>query len=250
MRRGDSWRVQKFQDKAGLEEGDGTIRIPIIVKADADGSLSAVRESLIALGVKSKHKVLIDPVSDGIGEITPSDILMAKESQATIFSFGNKRIEQNILNMAESEGVEICSNDIIYSLLDEARDKLGNYLPSIPEERVHGRASVQAIFTIDTPDGKEKVAGLKVTDGYIYHSKAPGESKKLDLKCHFRILRDGKRISPVGETVTASSLRRFKELVESVRLGDECGLALSGFDEFEEGDEIECYSIEMKSVKL
>jgi translation initiation factor IF-2 len=252
MRRFDTWRVQKFHDKAGLEEDDGTIRIPIIVKADADGSLSAVRDSLIALGQKSKHKVVVDPISDGIGEITPSDIQLAKESEATIFSFSKKRTEQGILNMAESEGVKICSNDIIYSLLDEAREQLGTYLPTLPEERIHGRASVQAIFTIDTDQGKEKVAGLKVTDGYIYQSKTPvsRESNKQGLRCHFRILREGKQISPEGETVTASSLRRFKELVESVRLGDECGLALSGFDEFEEGDEVVCYSIEMKPGNL
>jgi len=252
MRRGDTWRVQKVHRQAGLKEADGSTRIPIIVKADADGSLSAVRDSLVNLGEKSEHLVVIDPISEGIGEVTPSDIQMAKESEATIFAFGLKRIDQGILNLAESEGVEICSNDIIYSLLDHAKDALGAYLPLLPEERVHGRAMVQAIFSIDTPDGKEKVAGLKVTDGHIYKSTKPstGDSNSTALKCHFRILRDGKQISPEGESVSASSLRRFKELVDSVRLGDECGLALSFFDDFEEGDEIECYSIEMKKRKL
>jgi small GTP-binding protein len=255
MRRGDTWRVRKVQEKAGLEEADGSIRIPIIVKADADGSLSAVRESLVGLGHKSKHNVVVDPVLEGIGDVTPSDIQMAKESEATIFAFGLKRIDPAILNLAESEGVQICSSDIIYSLLDTAQESLGSYLPPTPKEHIHGRAVVKAIFTIDTEDGKEKIAGMSVLDGHVYKAKAPSPddsegSSSSHLKCHFRVFRDGKRISPEGDTVTASSLRRFKESVDSVRRGDECGLGLIGYDGFQEGDEIECYSIEMKKGKL
>ncbi|OEU08408.1 P-loop containing nucleoside triphosphate hydrolase protein [Fragilariopsis cylindrus CCMP1102] len=236
---------------AALPKADGTVRIPIIVKADADGSLTAVRESLLNIGEDSKHTVVIDPIMEGIGEVTMSDIQMAKQSEATIFAFGSKRTDQTIINLAESEGVSICSNNIIYSLLDEARDVLGAYLPLIPKEHTHGRASVKAVFTIGTINGDEKVAGLNVMNGNIYKSKAPaGDSSTTDLDCHFRVYRDSQLISPVGESVTASSLRRFKELVDSVRLGDECGLALSGFTDFEEGDEIECYSVEMKKAKL
>ncbi len=258
MRRRDTIRVRKVHDRAGIEASDGSVRIPIIVKADADGSLSAVRESLLHLGDESAHRVVIDPIAEGIGEVTISDIHMAKESEAAIFAFGLKRIDQSILNLAESENVTICSNDIIYSLLDEAKDILGSYLPPVAQERVHGRALIQAVFTIDTSSGKEKVAGLKVLDGHIYKAKAPNKgdsgrsssSSNTDLTCHFRILRHGEQISPKDETVTASSLRRFKELVDSVRMGDECGLALLGFTDFEEGDEIECYSIEMKQGTL
>lgn len=256
MRRRDTKRVQRVHQRAAIDVSDGSVRIPIIVKAEADGSLSAVRESLMNLGEESDHKVVIDPVAEGIGEVTISDIQMAKESEATIFAFGLKRIDQSILNLAEAENVTICSNDIIYSLLDKAKDVLGSYLPPVAEEHVHGRALVQAVFTIDTSDGNEKVAGLKVMDGHMYKAKAPNKndssrsSTSADLNCHFRILRDRKQISPNGESVTASSLRRFKELVESVRMGDECGLALLGFTDFEEGDEIECYSIEMKQGKL
>ena len=252
MRRGDTWRVKKFTNKAAIEECDGTVRIPIIVKADADGSLVAVRESLLNIGDDSKHTVVIDPIMEGIGEVTPSDIQMAKESEATIFSFGNIRVDQSTLNLAESEGVSICSNNIIYSLLDEAKVVLGSYLPLIPKEHKHGRAVVKAIFSIDTDSGEEKIAGLNVLEGNLYKSKAPiaGEDSSADAECHFRVYRDGKLISPEDDSVTASSLRRFKEMVESVRLGEECGLGLSGFSDFEEGDEIECYSIEMKKAKL
>ncbi len=245
MRRRDTRRVAKFHELAGLEESDGTIRIPIVVKADADGSLSAIRDSLVSLGEKSLHKVIVDPIQEGIGDITPSDIQMAKESDACIFAFGLKRIDQAMLNLAESEGVVIRSNDIIYSLLDEAKETLGKYLPQQPVEHIHGRALIQAIFVVDGELGEEKVAGLKVMDGYLYKEK---DTK--NIRSHFRVYRNDTQISPESHTVTASSLRRFKELVDSVRRGEECGLALSGFEEFQEGDEIECYSVEMKSPTL
>lgn len=245
MRRRDTRRVAKFQELAGLEESDGTIRIPVVVKADADGSLSAIRDSLVNLGKMSSHKVIVDPIQEGIGDITSSDIQMAKESNACIFAFGLKRIDPAMLNLAESEGVLIRRNDIIYSLLDEAKETLGTYLPKEAMEHVHGRALIQAIFVVDGESGEEKVAGLKVLDGHLYKEK-----DTQNIQSHFRVFRNGTQISPEGHTVTASSLRRFKELVESVRRGDECGLALSGFAEFLVGDEIECYSVEMTSPTL
>mmetsp|Transcript_2439 Transcript_2439/g.5684 ORF Transcript_2439/g.5684 Transcript_2439/m.5684 type:complete len:1008 (+) Transcript_2439:171-3194(+) len=248
MRTKDNRRSKRVYSKANIAEGDGFLRIPVIVKAAADGSLSAVRESLVQLGEDSEHKVMIDPVSDGIGDINATDIQMAKESNAIIFSFGNKRVDQLTLNLAESEGVRICSNPIIYSLLDEAKQVLGTFLPPSLVEHVHGSALVQEVFSVGTEDGSENVAGLKVMDGYIYKDKTKVDS--ANLECHFRVMRDGKQISPQGEKVTASSLRRYKELVQSVRLGDECGLGLSGFGDFEPGDTIECYSIEMKYDSL
>ena len=245
MRKHNTRRVAKFHDLAGLEESDGTIRIPIIVKADADGSLSAVRDSLVTLGEKSAHKVLIDPIQEGVGEITPSDIQMAKESNACIFAFGLKKVDQAVMNLAESEGVVIRSNDIIYSLLDDAKEILGRYVPPTPCEQSHGTASIQAIFVVDGDQGKEKVAGLKVTEGNLYRSK---DSKRVST--HFRVYRNGQLVSPEGQSVTALSLRHFKKLVEEVRHGDECGLVLSGYDDFQEGDEVECYSVEMKTSSL
>jgi translation initiation factor IF-2 len=248
MRSRDTVRSKRVYDKAGFTQEDGTIRIPVIIKADADGSLSAIRESLIKIGTLSKHKVLIDPVAEGIGVITASDIQMAKESDATIFAFGMKRIDQTTMNLAENEEVVIRSNDIIYSLLDEAKEIFGGYLPKVPFEHIHGKASIQAIFQIGSDNGEEKVAGLRVLDGHMYKEKAPLNSGHI--KCHFRVLRDGKQISPEGKAISASSLRRHKELVDSVRRGEECGLGLAGFYDFKEGDVIECYSVEMKNSSI
>jgi translation initiation factor IF-2 len=248
MRSRDNARLRRVLERADLKEGDGVIRIPVVVKAYAGGSLSAIRESLINLGQHSKQKVIIDVVLEGIGDITATDIQMAKESNAVIFSFGNKRVDQQTLNLADSENVKIHSNAIIYSLLDEAKSVLGAYLPQTSVEHVHGSATVQAIFSVGTDDGEDKIAGLKVLDGHIYNDKTKLGS--VELSCHFRVIRNGSQISPEGETVRASSLRRYKELVNSVRLGDECGLGLAGFSDFKEGDTIECYSIEKRSVSL
>ena len=246
MRSRDTARAKRVHEQAGLAECDGTIRIPIIVKADADGSLSAVRDSLVSLGQScEENKVVIDPVLEGIGDITANDIQMAKESNATIFAFGLKRIDQNILNIAESEDVTIRTNDIIYSLLDDAKVVLGKHLPLIPTEDVHGRATVQALFDIN--DGNETIAGLKVTEGQIYKDKATIDSKTID--CQFRVLRDGELVSAENGQ-TASSLRHFKELVDSVEHGNECGLGLSGFNDFKNGDVVECYSVKMVEPSL
>lgn len=141
----------------------------------------------------------------------------------------------------------IRSNDIIYSLLDDAKDVLGKYLPRVPDEHVHGRATVQAVFNVDTDNGPESIAGLRVTNGSLYKSQAKMDSERVN--CQFRVFRDGELLcNEKGEN--ASSLRHFKELVDSVRHGDECGLGLSGFNDFKEGDEIECFSVVLKKASL
>lgn len=273
MRTRDTWRVQKFHDRANVTENnnDGTIRIPIVVKADADGSLSAIRDSLVGIGTESSHNVIIEPILEGIGDITESDILMAKESNATIFLFGLKRIDQEMRNIAESEKVELCTNDVIYSLLDEAKESMRRYLPEEPIEHIHGRALVQATFSIDTESGQETVAGLKVTDGIISSTKmtiniddggttttsSTSSGTTKDLNCYYRVIRDGVCISHPPTTdgnddifIAASSLRKYKELVEQVKRGEECGLALTGYSNYKQGDVIECYSTEMRRAKF
>ena len=269
IRSGESRRTQRLNERvADLREDNSessndndSTRIPVVIKADADGSLAAVTEALVSLGRDSSEDVIIDPVSEGIGSVTASDIQLAKECDATIFVFGSNPkvlIDQAASSMAETEGVRIHSNDIIYSLLDEAREFLGTYLPQVAAEQVHGSATVQAIFEIDGDSGKENVAGLRVTEGNLYKEKAPSSdgASKATFNCHYRVFRNGEQVFPNpsddggSSTVQASSLRRFKELVDSVRRGDECGLVLDGFNDFKEGDEVECFSIEMKNATL
>lgn len=222
-------------------DDNGRIRIPVIIKADADGSVAAVTESLVNLGAESKaFDIFVDPIQVGVGPLTSSDIELAKESNAAVFCFGLKSQEKSIMSMAEAEDVPVREYDVIYSLIDDAKEVFTAYLPPSRFETVHGKANVQKIFIIN---GKEQIAGLKVMDGTIYKKEADVSGNQLT--CYFRVLRGGQVIIP---EVEASSLKKFKDDVENVRGGEECGLGLSGFHEFEEGDIIECYSVEMRTV--
>ena len=197
--------------------------------------------------MSSTYNIVVDPVGMGIGPILTSDVALAQQSGAPIFSFGLRKLnDKTTIQLAEGEGVPIRCHDVIYSLLDDAKEAFAQYLPPAPVEVIHGTAGVQAVFEINNNKNAERIAGLKVTDGTLYKDKAIVDKSRLD--CHYRVMRNGERISPPGETLRASSLRQAKESVEDVRRGDECGLGLDGFSDVQEGDTIECYSIEMKRV--
>ena len=224
------------------DEEDSTIRIPIIVKADADGTLAALRESIMMIGHESKHNIVIDPIVASIGPITENEAKVAADSNAAIFTFNIKNADREVSGLLESEGVTHRSHNVIYSLLDEAKIVFAGYMPRSPVEHVHGQALVQAVFSINNKKDAEQVAGLRVLEGRLHKDTAS------DQACFYRVLRDGQQVVGKDETVTASSLRKFKDAVDEVRSGEECGLGLDGFHEFEQGDIIECYSVEMKKV--
>ena len=226
-------------------EIDDTIRIPVILKADADGTLAALRDTLLAIQDESKLNLCIDPISVSIGHVTPSDVGMAVESGAKIFCFNLKGSkDKTAMSLAASEGVEIRSHDVIYHLLDEAKKAFSTYCPPTPIERVYGKATVQAVFDINNNKNAEKVAGLMVQDGYFYLDKSSKDHGSLE--CHYRVLRGGEIISP--DDLRAKSLKRVKEEVTSVRRGEECGLNLKDFYDLQAGDTIECYSVEMQRI--
>jgi len=242
--------LQKVLDKYGMgeEETNETIRIPVVIKADADGSLEAVRDAMLAIGNESKRDIVIDPICLGVGVPTTTDVTMAKESGASVFCFGLKGTsDKAAASLAEAEGVSILSNDVIYTLLDEAKDLFALHLPPVPVEKVHGSAEVKAVYDINNKKDAERIAGLQVSDGQLFLDKTTSAGGGSSLTCHYRILRNGKLVSDKSEMLNAKSLRRFKEEVTDVRRGDECGLGL-GFEDIQEGDTIECYSVEMKSV--
>ena len=245
--------LQNLRDRYGMDDDEGEggetkqIRIPVIIKADADGTLAAVRESMLNIGAESKLDIVIDPVSTGIGPVSANDVQVASESGAAIFLFNVKQKDQAALALADTNDVTICSHNVIYSLLDKAKEIFAERLPLSRVEHVHGKAVVQAVFDINNKRNAERIAGLRVLDGSLFKSTTKNSEGSL-LQCHYRVIRKGKRISPEGKTLKASSLRRVKEDVEDVRRGDECGLGLVDFADFEEGDTIECYSIENKRV--
>jgi translation initiation factor IF-2 len=143
--------------------------------------------------------------------------------------------------MAVEEQVKLVTSKVIYSLLDDARQEFANYMPAEPIQIVHGRGKVQALFDIGGID--DKVAGLKVVDGVLFKDKATTKDG-VKLKSEYRILRDGKAVN--GSTYAASSLKYFKDDVSEVTRGKECGLSLAGCNDFQEGDEVECFSVEMR----
>jgi len=252
-----------FNDNGEGGEGEeGTkkesIRIPVVIKADSHGALDAVRDALVTIGIESKLDIVIDPVGMSTGVITTSDVVMARESDSAIFVFGKVGIaDKETKTLADDAAVPIRNHDIIYRLLDDAKDFFGKYLPVEYVEKVHGKANVQAVF--DVTDKKTKksvsVAGLRVSEGHLFKKKSipsMGSEKGAEsMPCFYRVSRKGEIItaeymesSPSGKKLTASSLRKVKEDVDSVRRGDECGLGLMGFNDLQEGDVVECYSIE------
>ncbi len=170
----ETWRsALETKHELDTDEQSGIIRIPIIIKADADGTLSAVREALVQLGEMSKHNILIDPVKTGVGPVLATEIVMAKECNASIFCF-NLKNEQSTVTLANDESVPMIRSDVIYRLLDEAKVQFANYLPPRYIDVVHGRAKVQAIYKIDgaKENGAGTIAGLQVTEGTLFKSEA------------------------------------------------------------------------------
>ena len=277
--------MQKAQQRYGFDgnaEKDGDeIVIPVVIKADSHGALEAVRDALVNIGSDSKLNVVIDPVEMSTGVVTTSDVVMARgqcysliffisscyavvsltpsyliyhaESDAAIFVFGKVGIaDKETKTLAENAQVSIRNHEIIYRLLEDAKEFFVKYLPTEQAVVVHGKATVQAVFEVTDVNKKSvSIAGLRVTDGNLFKlkSKAGGEGG-ASLPCFYRVIRKGKVIVSEDEKLKATSLRKVKEDVESVRRGDECGLGLDGINDISEGDVVECYSIEEKRVSL
>ncbi len=233
---------ESLEQEEKEEEENNQIRIPVVLKADADGTLAALRDTLLAIEDESKLNLSIDPIELGIGHVTPSDVNLAAESGAAIFCFNLKGSkDKTAMALAASNNVEIRSNPVIYRLLDEAKDVFSKYCPVTEVENLHGEAKVQAEFDINNNKDAERVAGLMVEDGKLYLDKFKSDSGVLD--CNYRVKR---KKTIVADGLKAKSLRRVKEEVPDVRRGEECGLSLADYFDVEEGDVIECYSIEQK----
>jgi len=190
----------------------------LIVKADVNGSLEAVTESLRKL---EREEVRLAFVHRAVGRITENDIQLAATSNATILGF-NVRPERKAREMADAEGVEIRSYEIIYKLIEELEAAMLGMLAPEFEEVVTGDAEVREIFSVPRIG---KIAGCYVTNGTITRGSK------------VRFLREG-TIVWKGEI---SSLRRFKEDVREVQSGYECGIGLSDYQDLKNGDVIETF---------
>jgi translation initiation factor IF-2 len=193
----------------------------VIIRADVRGSVEALVTSLNEI---HSDKVDLDIINTGVGQINKSDIEVAQTAGAIILGF-SVGMENGVRGLAKHHGVEIYQNNIIYEMLDLVRDCMTDLLePELKEKKIGG-AEVRQVF----PLGKSlTVAGCMITDG--------------------RILRDRKsRLVRKGKVLIESrieTLKRFKDDVNEVKAGYECGIRLAGYNDYEEGDLIECIEVE------
>jgi len=193
----------------------------LIIKTDVDGSMEALKDSLVKL---SNNEVKINVVHSATGTITESDVSLAAVSNAIIIGF-NVRPTPKVQTMAVEESVDMRFHNIIYHVIKEIKDAIAGMMESIFEERTLGRAEVREVFQIPKIGA---IAGCHVTDGKIERSQL------------MRLLRDG----VVYFEGKNSSLRRFKDDVKEVQSGYECGIGVENYNDIKVGDVIECYYLE------
>jgi translation initiation factor IF-2 len=200
--------------------------LKVVVKADTQGSVEAIVEALKKI---ETEKVSLEVIHSAVGSVTESDVLLASASHAIVLGF-HTRIDSGSSEVAKREGVQIKLYAIIYELVDEVKEAMAGLLDPILKENVIGAAEVRKVFELSKGG---KVAGCIVASGRISKGKV-------------RVMR---RKNLVYEGIT-QSLRRFQDEVNEVRAGMECGIRIDGFDDFQTGDSIECYTIEKVAPKL
>jgi translation initiation factor IF-2 len=221
------------QGKVSLEELFSKIQtgetkeLNVILKADAFGSVEAIRDSLIKL---STDKVKVKPILAAPGGITESDVLLSSASNALIIGF-NVRPETKARQLAEAEHVDVKCYSIIYELLDDVKKAMTGLLDKKKVERFLGRAEVRQIFSVPKIG---TIAGSSVIDG------------KIARGANVRLLRDS-RIIFEGKM---SSLRRFKDDAKEVATGFECGIGIENYNDLKPGDIIEAFQIDLVTPEL
>lgn len=216
--------LEGFLDK--MKEGE-VIELKLVVKADVQGSVEALVEALSKLG---NEQVKVNLIHSATGAITETDVMLAAASEAIIIGF-NVRPTSKVSAMAESEGVEVRTYEVIYQILEDVTAALTGLLPPTLQEDVIGRVEVRQTFGVPKIG---TVAGSYVTSG------------KVERGARARLLRDG----VVVVTTSIHSLRRFKEDVKEVLQGFECGIGLENYNDIKVGDEIEFFVIREVATEL
>ena len=201
--------------------------LAIVVKADVQGSVEVLSEMLPKL---SNDEVNLKVIQAGVGAVSETDVLLASASNAIIVAF-NVRPERKALDLAQRENVDIRAHTIIYELLDELKKAVAGLLAPVIKETMLGHAEVRDTFRVK---GAGMIAGCYVQDGIM--------KRDVDV----RVLRD----NVVVYTGKVISLRRFKEDVNEVRAGFECGAGISNFNDVKVGDVLECFKIEKTTPGL
>ncbi len=199
----------------------GSIKeLDLIVKADVQGSVEAVKQSLEKL---SNEEVVVKTIHGGVGAINESDVILASASNAIIIGF-NVRPDATAKATAEREGVDIRLYKVIYNAIEDVEAAMKGMLDPVFEEKILGHAEVRQIFKAS---GVGNIAGSYVLDGIF------------ERGCKVRLTREGTQIFE-GDL---ASLKRFKDDVKEVKAGYECGLVLDEFNDIQEFDQIEAYKM-------
>lgn len=197
----------------------GTLKeLPIIVKADVQGSVEAVKQSLTKL---SNEEVVVKVIHGGVGAINESDVTLASTSNAIVIGF-NVRPDATAKAIAEQEGVDMRLYKVIYQAIEDVEAAMKGMLDPIFEEQVIGHGEVRQTFKAS---GVGTIAGSYVLDG------------RFERNCKVRITREGEQIYEGA----LASLKRFKDDVKEVKAGYECGLVFEDFNDVKEEDLVEAY---------
>jgi len=202
-----------------MEKGEKPV-VRMILKSDVQGTLEAIKSSLMRLAVE---EVGIEVVHEGVGRITESDVMLADASNAIIIGF-NVRPDGNAKKLAEQKGIQIRLYRTIYDVIDDVKAAVEGMLAPKLKEQILGEAEVRAVFKVPKVG---QIAGCYVREGMI----------KRNAKA--RVIRDGVVIWE-GSLL---SLKRFKDDVREVNAGYECGIGLAGFQDLREGDIIEAFEV-------
>ena len=194
--------------------------LPIIVKADVQGSVEAVKQSLMKL---SNEEVMVKVIHGGVGAVNESDVNLASASNAIIIGF-NVRPDATAKSVAEREKVDIRLYKVIYQAIEDVEAAMKGMLDPVFEEKIIGHAVVRQTFKAS---GVGTIAGAYVLDGQFTRG------------CSARITRDGQQIF----NGALASLKRFKDDVKEVKAGYECGLVFDKFNDIKEDDMIEAYAM-------
>ena len=212
---GRALTLEEVVNQVGTDE---VKELNLVIKADVQGSVEAVRGALERM---VDEDATVRVLHSGSGAVTESDILLASASEAIVISF-SIGAEPSAERLADRMGVEIRHYNIIYQLLDDIEKALHGMLDPVYTEIIVGRAEVREIF-----EGRRgtQIAGCRITEGRMVRN---GD---------VRVVRDGS----VVEDTTVSSLRHFREEVNEMNAGTECGIVLQGFNDFQEGDILEVH---------
>ncbi|MDQ6481593.1 translation initiation factor IF-2 [Dyadobacter sp. LHD-138] len=212
-------------EEIGRRKAIGSFReLNLIIKGDVDGSVEALSDSLLQL---STNEVQVNIIHKAVGQISESDVNLAIAADAIIVGF-QVRPSSNAKKMAEQDQIEIRHYSVIYSAIDEIKDAMTGMLAPTIEEIITGNIEIREVFKISRIG---TIAGCYVTDGFVKRSNK------------IRIVRDG-IVLLTGEI---DSLKRYKDDVQEVRNGYECGLSIKNYNDIEVGDIIE--SFELREVK-